>query len=241
MDSKRQKLEERLEKGERRHEEERFNKVNEAPVEAEEMEGPVQLWAGAGEGAGRGWEVHTRPGTSGIFLAMMGDSQPQETIKLEELQKRRKKRGIYRKPKKPDYFERLPLVCSCRTMCCCHRTCCCPTSCTCVCNFSSHCEKQARLVTRGVGSRLMLAMGWQVDQGLGREGQGRVEPTVPAWVYPQGKSIDWCMEAREEERRRRRRVEEEVVAYPSGKRVNIAWVREDGPCGRLGRLRRVPL
>ena len=83
MDSKKQKLEERLEKGERSHEEERFNKVNEAgpsissastgaseaPVEAEEMEGPVQLWAGA------------------------------ETIKLEELQKRRKKRGIYRKPK----------------------------------------------------------------------------------------------------------------------------------------------
>ena len=77
MDSKKQKLEERLEKGERSH------KVNEAgpsissgstgaseaPVEPEEMEGPVQLWAGA------------------------------ETIKLEEVQKRRKKRGIYRKPK----------------------------------------------------------------------------------------------------------------------------------------------
>ena len=102
-------------------------------------------------------------------------------------------------------------------------------------------EGAGRLGGWGVGSRLMLAMGWQVGQGLGREGQGRVEPTVPAWVYPQGKSIDWCMEAREEERRRRRRVEEEVVAYPSGKRVNIAWVREDGPCGRLGRLRRVPL
>ena len=53
---------------------------NEAPVEAEEMEGPVELWPGAGEGAGRGWEVH-----------MMGDSQPQETTKLEELQKRMRK------------------------------------------------------------------------------------------------------------------------------------------------------
>ena len=148
--------------------------------------------------------MHTRPGTSGIFLAMMGDSQPQETIKLEELQKRRKKRGIYRKPKKPDYFERLPLVCSCRTMCCCHRTCCCPTSCTCVCNFSSHCEKQARLVTRGVGSRLMVAMGWHPspwsNQGLGREGQGRVEP-VAAWFYPPGRGLGW--------RRSRRRVEGE--------------------------------
>ena len=147
------------------------------------MEGPVELWPGAGEGAGRGWEVH-----------MMGDSQPQETTKLEELQKRRKKRGIYRKPKKPDYFERLPLVCSCRTMCSCHRTCCCPTSCTCVCNFSSHCEKQARLVTRGVGSRLMVAMGWHPSpwsaQGLGRDGQGIVEP-VAAWFYPPGRGLGW--------------------------------------------------
>ena len=141
--------------------------ASEAPVEAEEMEGPGQLWAGA------------------------------ETIKLEELQKRRKKRGIYRKPKKPDYFERLPLVCSCRTMCCCHRTCCCPTSCTCVCNFSSHCEKQARLVTRGVGpvgSRLMVAMGWHPSpwsaQGLGRDGQGIVEP-VAAWFYPPGRGLGW--------------------------------------------------
>ena len=78
--------------------------VPEAPVEAEEREGPVELWAGAGEGAGRmgGWEVHTR----------------------------------------------------------------------------------------GVGSRLMLAMGWQVGQGLGREGQGRVEP-VPAWFYPPGRGLGW--------------------------------------------------
>ena len=67
MDSKRQKLKDRLEKGERRHEEERFNKVNEAgpsissgstgaseaPVEPEEMEGPVQLWAGLWGGLGR--------------------------------------------------------------------------------------------------------------------------------------------------------------------------------------------
>ena len=68
------------------------------------MEGPVELWAGPGEGAGRmgGWEVHTR----------------------------------------------------------------------------------------GVGSRLMLAMGWQVGQGLGREGQGRVEP-VPAWFYPPGRGLGW--------------------------------------------------
>merc|ERR1719220_2652992 len=51
--------------------------------------------------------------------------------------------------------------------------------------------------TRGVGSRLMLAMGWQAGSGLGRSGGGRVDP-VEARIYPQGKSLDWCMEKREE-------------------------------------------
>ena len=36
----------------------------------------------------------------------------------------------------------------------------------------------------------MLAMGWQVDQGLGREGQGRVE-MVAAWFYPPGRGLGW--------------------------------------------------
>ena len=48
--------------------------------------------------------------------------------------------------------------------------------------------------TRGLGSRLMARMGWQ-GGGLGKGGQGRVEP-VPATLYPQGKSLDWCMERR---------------------------------------------
>jgi len=51
--------------------------------------------------------------------------------------------------------------------------------------------------TRGMGSNLMLKMGWVVGRGLGRQGEGRVEP-VTARVYPQGKSLDWCMERREE-------------------------------------------
>ena len=50
--------------------------------------------------------------------------------------------------------------------------------------------------TRGVGSRLMMAMGWRAGSGLGRRGEGRVEP-VTARLYPQGKSLDWCMEMRE--------------------------------------------
>jgi hypothetical protein len=40
----------------------------------------------------------------------------------------------------------------------------------------------------------MALMGWQ-GGGLGKEGEGRVEP-VPATLYPQGKSLDWCMERR---------------------------------------------
>jgi len=51
--------------------------------------------------------------------------------------------------------------------------------------------------TKGIGSNLMLKMGWVVGQGLGKAGEGKVEP-VSARVYPLGKSLDWCMEKREE-------------------------------------------
>ena len=47
--------------------------------------------------------------------------------------------------------------------------------------------------TRGIGSRLMAKMGYVHGTGLGQKGQGKVEP-VAAFVYPQGKSLDWCME-----------------------------------------------
>merc|ERR1719483_794235 len=45
---------------------------------------------------------------------------------------------------------------------------------------------------------MMRQMGWVVGQGLGKEGrEGRLDP-VTARVYPQGKSLDWCMERRED-------------------------------------------
>lgn len=50
--------------------------------------------------------------------------------------------------------------------------------------------------TKGIGSKLMMKMGYIVGTGLGREGEGRVEP-VTAYVYPQGVSLDRCMELRE--------------------------------------------
>ncbi|KAG8233006.1 hypothetical protein J437_LFUL013795 [Ladona fulva] len=51
--------------------------------------------------------------------------------------------------------------------------------------------------TRGIGSRLMSKMGYIVGTGLGKQGEGRIEP-VPAVVLPAGKSLDHCMELREQ-------------------------------------------
>lgn len=50
--------------------------------------------------------------------------------------------------------------------------------------------------TKGIGSKLMEKMGYVVGTGLGPLGEGRVEP-VTAYVYPQGVSLDRCMELRE--------------------------------------------
>lgn len=41
---------------------------------------------------------------------------------------------------------------------------------------------------QGIGSKLMEKMGYVVGTGLGREGEGRVDP-VTAYVYPQGVSL----------------------------------------------------
>ncbi|TRY74656.1 hypothetical protein TCAL_00572 [Tigriopus californicus] len=51
--------------------------------------------------------------------------------------------------------------------------------------------------TKGIGSRLMMKMGYITGSGLGKTCEGRVEP-VSATVYPPGKSLDWCMDKREE-------------------------------------------
>ncbi|KAJ2946470.1 hypothetical protein O0L34_g12515 [Tuta absoluta] len=46
--------------------------------------------------------------------------------------------------------------------------------------------------TRGIGSKLMLAMGYVPGTGLGAAGEGRLQP-VEARVVPLGKSLDHCM------------------------------------------------
>lgn len=47
--------------------------------------------------------------------------------------------------------------------------------------------------TRGIGSKLMLKMGYEYGKGLGKTQEGRVEP-VTAVVLPKGKSLDMCLE-----------------------------------------------
>ncbi|KAI1897032.1 hypothetical protein AGOR_G00078940 [Albula goreensis] len=47
--------------------------------------------------------------------------------------------------------------------------------------------------TRGIGSKLMVKMGYEFGKGLGRNAEGRVEPVL-AVVLPKGKSLDQCAE-----------------------------------------------
>ncbi|XP_010159800.1 PREDICTED: zinc finger CCCH-type with G patch domain-containing protein isoform X1 [Eurypyga helias] len=47
--------------------------------------------------------------------------------------------------------------------------------------------------TRGIGSKLLVQMGYQFGKGLGKNSEGRVEP-VQAVVLPRGKSLDQCAE-----------------------------------------------
>ncbi|XP_056239834.1 zinc finger CCCH-type with G patch domain-containing protein [Seriola aureovittata] len=47
--------------------------------------------------------------------------------------------------------------------------------------------------TRGIGSKLMIKMGYEYGKGLGKMQEGRVEP-VTAVVLPKGQSLDQCAE-----------------------------------------------
>ncbi|XP_045194698.2 zinc finger CCCH-type with G patch domain-containing protein-like [Mercenaria mercenaria] len=50
--------------------------------------------------------------------------------------------------------------------------------------------------TKGIGSRLLTKMGYVPGQGLGKAGEGRIQP-VPIQLLPQGKSLDKIMELKE--------------------------------------------
>ncbi|XP_044311625.1 zinc finger CCCH-type with G patch domain-containing protein [Varanus komodoensis] len=47
--------------------------------------------------------------------------------------------------------------------------------------------------TRGIGSKLLARMGYELGKGLGKNSEGRVEPVL-AVVLPKGKSLDQCAE-----------------------------------------------
>lgn len=46
--------------------------------------------------------------------------------------------------------------------------------------------------TKGIGSKLMAKMGYIMGGGLGKNGEGRINP-VEATILPKGKSLDHCM------------------------------------------------
>ncbi|NXR09531.1 ZGPAT protein, partial [Semnornis frantzii] len=53
--------------------------------------------------------------------------------------------------------------------------------------------------TRGIGSKLLVQMGYEFGKGLGKHCEGRVEP-VQAVVLPRGKSLDQCAEVLQKRR-----------------------------------------
>ncbi|KAL4218838.1 hypothetical protein ACF0H5_021426 [Mactra antiquata] len=50
--------------------------------------------------------------------------------------------------------------------------------------------------TKGIGSKLLTKMGYKPGQGLGRSGEGRIQP-VPIQLLPPGKSLDKIMALKE--------------------------------------------
>ncbi|XP_013410712.1 zinc finger CCCH-type with G patch domain-containing protein [Lingula anatina] len=75
--------------------------------------------------------------------------------------------------------------------------------------------------TKGIGSKLMLKMGYVMGEGLGKNGEGRAEP-VPIKLLPPGKSLDKIMELQEKagdqslfdvmkkERKKQKKIEEKL-------------------------------
>ncbi|KAJ8369652.1 hypothetical protein SKAU_G00096800 [Synaphobranchus kaupii] len=75
--------------------------------------------------------------------------------------------------------------------------------------------------TRGIGSKLMVKMGYEFGKGLGRSLEGRVEPVL-AVVLPKVKSLDQCTEIKEKKAHKRLEKGEGSKARRKGKRTGAA-------------------
>jgi len=79
--------------------------------------------------------------------------------------------------------------------------------------------------TLGMGSKLMAKMGYIQGAGLGKNGEGRLEP-VDVTVYPLGLSLDTCIEIREASGRRALTVEEKLKRQ--SKQVEKNYIAQNG-------------
>ncbi|XP_026581978.1 zinc finger CCCH-type with G patch domain-containing protein-like, partial [Pseudonaja textilis] len=80
--------------------------------------------------------------------------------------------------------------------------------------------------TRGIGSKLMAQMGYELGKGLGKNAEGRIEPVL-AVVLPKGKSLDQCAEILQKKREGKLDLSKPQKRRAKGK--NVARIRQQNP------------
>nr|XP_060627884.1 zinc finger CCCH-type with G patch domain-containing protein [Anolis sagrei ordinatus] len=85
--------------------------------------------------------------------------------------------------------------------------------------------------TRGIGSKLLAQMGYELGKGLGKNSEGRVEPVL-AVVLPKGKSLDQCAEILQKKR-------EGKLDPVKSKKRRAKGNRAPRPCGQSPKPRNV--
>ncbi|KAK2851068.1 hypothetical protein Q5P01_007344 [Channa striata] len=79
--------------------------------------------------------------------------------------------------------------------------------------------------TRGIGSKLMLKMGYEYGKGLGKMQEGRVEP-VMAVVLPRHKSLDQCLTITQNRTQRRAAINGTQKGHPKKRRKSCVDRKE---------------